>query len=106
MAEIRGFGSVESQSYYLYVWNDLNASDTGSPITIAGWPDRSVQLVGSGPITIEGSMDGTTWGVLSDAAGNDLVLEDNKPRVIGPNVVYIRPRATGSGSIYIVASRG
>lgn len=106
MAVIEHSSRLTPSGAFLSVWEGLESGDTGLPLTVGGWPDRTVQMVGTGPVTLEGSMDGETWGVLTDISGEDLVLEDNKPRVIGPNVIYIRPNADGSGSIYIAASRG
>ena len=102
------FGAVRT-----FLWEGITESDQGDAISVTDYPDKTVQVIGdftsSGAITMQGSPDGSTWGTLTDVSGNDVVLTDATPVVIGPNPVYIRPFATaGTGvdmDVYLVASR-
>jgi hypothetical protein len=87
------------------VWSGLlqSSSDVGAAAQLPG-ADRTFQLTGTlgagGQCPLEGSMDGTTWGALHDAAGNAIVLdaigEVATPMEATP---YVRPGTTaGDGT--------
>lgn len=85
-------------------WLSLTEADQGAPIGGSDFPDKTVQVAGdfatAGAMTIEGSMDGVTYGTMNDHLGNALVITDSVPRTIGENPLFIRPRATaGSGNV-------
>lgn len=85
-------------------WAGITESDTGLPVILSDYPDRTVQVVGdftsSGAITIEGSNDGgTTYATLHDFAGTALVLTDGSIKLIAENPDYIRPRATAGTAV-------
>jgi hypothetical protein len=51
-------------------WADLDNGDTGEPVALAGWPVKTVQLVGGTTASLEGSNDGgTTWAPLHETDG-------------------------------------
>lgn len=82
-------------------WSGLTfgTTDVGNAQGFTRWADKTVQMVGTlgvgGEATIEGSNDGTTWGILTDPLGVDLILVDGAPVVISQNPLYIRPNMTG-----------
>lgn len=84
-------------------WTAITENDTGLPVAMARFPDRTVQVVGdfttSGAITIEGRNDGTNYNTLHDPTGAALVLTDTSVKLIVENPVYIRPRATAGTSV-------
>lgn len=84
-------------------WPDLANGDDGSPIELANFADRSVQVVGTfgagGSVRIEGSLDGTNYAPLTDLQGNDLNITAAKIEAITEVVRWIRPRVTaGDGT--------
>lgn len=94
-------------------WTGLLNGDTGAPVEIAKYPDKTIQVVGDfgtgGTITMEGSNDGgTTWGVLHDPQGADFAIQNNEPQVIAESPLQLRPDVSaGNGStdldVYVVA---
>lgn len=89
---------------HIVSWVGLLNGDDGSPIAMAGSPDRSVQVLGTfgtgGTIVFEGSNDGgTTYFTLTDPQGNAI----SKTAAAGEQVVeltgLVRPRVTaGDGT--------
>lgn len=77
-------------------WADLDgsASDTGQPVALAGWPDKTIQIVGGTTASIEGSNNGgTTWAAMNDlsgaltAKGPGLYVPKENPGLIRINTV-------------------
>lgn len=79
-------------------WPDMQNGDEGSPIELANFADRSVQVTGDfgtgGNVRIEGSLNGTDYAVLTDPQGNTLDINAGKIEAITELVRYIRPRVT------------
>jgi len=81
----------------------VDSTDVGTEVSMRGYRDRSVQVLGSFTggleITIQGSNDGgATWATLTDPQGNALVFTAAKIEAITEMVDLIRPRATaGAG---------
>ena len=96
-------------SFLKITWTGLANGDTGEPFTLAQYADRSVQIVGTfgvgGTLVFEGSIDGTTYNVLSDPQGNDLSFTAGKIEAISELVLKIRPRVSaGDGSTNLTVS--
>lgn len=84
-------------------WPALQNGDDGSPIELANFADRSVQVVGTfgvgGNVRIEGSINGTDYAPLTDPQGNNLDITSAKIEAISEVVRWIRPRVTsGDGT--------
>jgi hypothetical protein len=101
---------------HVYSWTPMTfaGSDVGSPIEMPGSADRTVQVTGTlgtgGSVRIEGSLDGSTYHVLTDPQGNALDINALKVETIMEIVRYIRPRVTaGDGttslSVHILMRR-
>ena len=92
------------QGYTKIVWLTLTNGDTGAPVDVAQYPDRTVQATGtfsgSASIAMQGSNDGgVTFGVLRDIRGSDISLATTQPNTIAENTEQIRPSVTsGDGS--------
>ncbi len=92
------------QGYTKVVWLTLTDTDTGAPVDVGQYPDKSVQATGtfsgSASIAMQGSNDGgTTFGVLRDMRGSDIALSTTQPNSIAENTEQIRPSVTsGDGS--------
>lgn len=84
-------------------WEGFAASaDVGTAQSIAGFPDKSVQITGtftgSPTIVIEGSNDGTNFSTLVDPQGNALSFTAAALEQVLEVVRFIRPRLTaGTG---------
>lgn len=98
----------------IYTWAGLDGDDVGSPVLVADFPDKTVQIGTSGGTTdggattvLQGSNDplaGATpasaeWFTLTDPQGNAIsattasILEQ-----VTENPLWIRPHQTGGSS--------
>lgn len=89
----------------LVSWSGLTfaSTDDGDPVELCAYADRSVQVTGTfgagGSVRIEGSMDGSTYHVLTDPQGNALDITTAKVETITEVCRFIRPRVTaGDGT--------
>jgi hypothetical protein len=112
MATINATITVMEDGVVLVKWLGITEADTGTPVNLARFPDRTVQVLGdfttSGAITLEGSNDGTNYATLTDPQGDAIVITSQGLRLIAENPLYIRPRATAGSSVsmdvYIVGA--
>ncbi len=85
-------------------WTGLLENDTGAPVFLARFPDKSIQVTGdfsgSAAMTLEGSNLATaSWGAVNDAQGVAIVPTTNECTVIGASPLQLRPSiTTGDGS--------
>lgn len=88
----------------LIVWSGLlNGPDTGTPVQVGDFADRSFQITGTfgagGSITIEGSNDGVTYFPLTDPQGNAITKTAAALEVASECTRYVRPSVTaGDGT--------
>jgi len=89
------------------VWTGLLNGDTGGPVQLPEFPDRTVQVYGTfgagGSINIEGSCDKTTetptYFILSDPQGNAVTKTAAAAEAIEEAPLLIRPNVTaGDGT--------
>lgn len=90
-------------------WASMANGDDGESIGFSQYADKSVQVSGTfgagGTVTIEGSLDGVNWNVLTDPQGNDLNITQPKIEMVIENTLYVRPRVTagdGTTSLTVV----
>ena len=105
----------------IFKWEALGDGDTGLPIFIADYSDRTVHGFGtfsSQTCTLQGSNDpradpsdtdhaSAVWYTLVDAETNaDIAMTDNDLKTILPNPLWVRPSMSsgGSPSVTIVIS--
>lgn len=89
-------------------WPDLDAGDSGAPVALAGWPTKTMQVVGGTTVDMQGSNDGgTTWFPLSTVAGAAITTAAPGGYTIRENPLLIRPNnvAGNNMSIVLVAAR-
>lgn len=83
----------------LVIWTGLLNTDTGSPVSLTDFPDRTIQLTGTfgtgGEVTFQGSNDGTNWNTLTDPQGNALTKTAASLEVVTETPRYVRPSVTG-----------
>lgn len=114
LASLAGF---VGDNVRIVTWTPLTqtGSDVGEAFQMPGWGDRSVQVFGTfgvaGNCRIQGSMDGTNWGTLTDPQGNALDFTAAKIEAITERVRYIRPSITlGDGTtsltVMLLAANG
>jgi hypothetical protein len=80
------------------VWANMPQGDVGDSLPMAGYSDRSVQVVGTfggATVSIEGSNDGVTFATLTDPQGNPLTFVTSRLETIMEMTLYIRPKVTG-----------
>ena len=105
-----------NQAVAIVTWTAMANGDTGSPLEMGNFSDRSVQVEGTfgsgGTVRIEGSLDGTNYRILTDPQGNDLeFIAAGGLEAVSELVRYIRPHVTaGDGTtaltVTILAKRG
>lgn len=95
----------EGRPYVVVSWLAMAGGDTGDPINIPEWSDKTVQFeagtIGTSVMAIEGSNDKVTWIALSDAQAVALSgLTVDRLSEILENPLWIRPNigaGTGTG---------
>lgn len=98
--------TVETNNFGVVVvtWTDVDSGDTGQPVLLAQYSDKTVQLIGtSTDVAIEGSNDGTNWAELSDPAGNPILLATSgQIETILQNPLYVRPIAANGADLTVI----
>jgi hypothetical protein len=98
--------TVDYDGVSLVQWTPLTftggVGDSGAPIELPNYSDRSVQVTGTfggGTIVIEGSIDGTNYVTLTDPSSTALSKTSAFIEGILELVRFIRPRVTaGDGT--------
>jgi hypothetical protein len=94
-------------------WDALKAGDTGSPFSLHGGPDRSIQVTGSfsggASLSWEGSNDvleaSPTWFTLTDPQGNPLTFTTARLEQVTEYTRWVRPRVqNGDASTSLVVN--
>ena len=85
----------------------LANGDSGAQVSLAAWPDKTVQIIGGTNVDMEGSNDGgTTWSPLTKPDGTALTDAVPGMYVISGNPAALRPAsATGSVTVIVSATR-
>jgi hypothetical protein len=105
-------GNAGDSSLLSFTWS-LGAGDTGKPVNLSAFPDKTYQVTATfGSITIRGSNKAAPddavaadWFTLHDPQGNDLTLTAAGGKLIAENPLWISPITTG-GSGYVLTIVG
>lgn len=80
-------------------WTNLRNGYDGSPIEMAQYTDKSIQVTGvfgaGGNLRLVGSNDGINWFVLTDAKGTDIDITEPDIKFVSEATLYIKPLVTG-----------
>jgi hypothetical protein len=105
-----------SGTIQLWKWAGITVVDTGAPVIIPGYTDKSVMVIGdfvtAGAITWEVTNDPAlaTFVVAHDAQGNNIVITANNIEEVLCNAYAHRPRATAGTAVamdvYLLAVPG
>ncbi len=81
----------------LVTWADMQDGDTGEPVQISPFPDRTVQATGDGTVTVAGSNDGTNFGAVADPSGDPIALVGTTHDIamIRENPLFVQPTCSG-----------
>ena len=87
----------------VFTWTTLDSDDSGIPIEVVDYTDRTVTVTGTfgaaGSVTLQGSNDGTNWFALTDPQGNAITKTAAGMELVVEAPVYIRPLVTaGDGT--------
>lgn len=87
-------------------WADLDNGDSGKPVALAGWPDKTVTVVGGTTVDFQGSNDGgANWFPLNDAGGAALTTKAPGLYAIRENPLLIRPNnVVGNNMAVVIAA--
>lgn len=87
-------------------WPALANGEDGDPASLSKWPTKSVQVIGAGSVTIQGSNDGVIWAELT-TDGDAVIGPLTAGAIAAPyeNTAFIRPGgATGTARVIIIAT--
>lgn len=91
-----------SHKVFVASWAAMANGDVGEAVPLSQYSDRSVQVTGTlagASVTLEGSLDGTTYAPLTDPQGNNLLITSPKIEMITELVRYVRPViSSGAGA--------
>lgn len=98
----QAFGERSSMA----IWTAIPNGNTGAPILMSTFSDRSVQVSGTfgagGTVLLEGSNDGTTYATLTDPAGAAISFTAAGLKQVLHITKYMRPRVSaGDGTTAI-----
>jgi hypothetical protein len=87
----------------LLTWTGLDTDDSGTPVELVDYADRTVTITGTfgagGSITIQGSNDNTNWFAVTDPQGNAITKTAAGMETLMEAPRYIRPLVTaGDGT--------
>lgn len=113
MASVASTGQASALAEVNTVAWALGAGDTGKAVSMANFPDKTVQVTGTfGSVTLRGSNkaapDDTVsgdWFNLTDLQGNALTFTSAGGKLIAENTLWISP-ITAGGSGYSVMVTG
>lgn len=85
-------------------WADLDSGDTGEPVQLAQFSDKTVQMIGtSTDVKMQGSNDGTTWATMSDTAGTEITfIASGQLETLLQNPLYIRPISANGTDVTMI----
>lgn len=103
-------GTLDAIAGYNLVWGGatpLANGDTGTPVLLPGYADKSIQVTGTfgagGSATLEGSNDGVNYFTLTDPTGTVIAITSAGGKAITESTQFIRPHATaGDGTTALV----
>ena len=97
----------KSNESIVVTWSAMATGDTGEPVSLAEYGDRTFQVggtIGGATLTIEGSNDGTTWNTLNDCQGVALALTTAAIKMCRERPMYVRPNCSGGAGVAIVVT--
>lgn len=81
------------------IWETMGNADTGSAVSIADYPDKTVDIQGTfggATVVIQGSNDGTNYTTLTDTTDTALSFTAaSGPKVILENPLFLRASTSG-----------
>jgi hypothetical protein len=110
---VRSFTETRDTTFgndvHFTTWSGLLNGDSGSPYSMPGFADRAIQIQGvfgvGGSCTIEGSLNGTNYIVLTDPQGNAITKTSASIEQISEVIRFIRPNVTaGDGTTNLTVS--
>jgi hypothetical protein len=111
--------STDISTQLIYVWSGLDGDDTGIPIKMARYSDKTVHFYsdawGGSTVTLEGSNDSradpsstsyasSKWFNLTDGTGTSISLTADGGRLVSENPLWVRPKTSGGTSASITVA--
>ncbi len=82
----------------LVTWVGLDSDDSGAPVELVDFPDRTVTIEGTfgvgGSCTLQGSNDGTNYYALTDPQGNAITKTAAGMELVTEVPRFMRPLVT------------
>jgi cystathionine beta-lyase family protein involved in aluminum resistance len=103
-------GTLDTCAGYVLTWGPMANSDTGAPVSLPGYCDRSIQASGTfgsgGSVAFEGSNDGVNYYALPSPGGSTIAITTAAIDPCTTAVLWIRPHVTagdGTTSLTVTA---
>ena len=81
------------------IWETMGNADTGTSVKCADYPDKTVDVIGTfggATVTLQGSMDDSTWSTMVDSTGTNLAFTAASTlKLIRDNPLFIRAITSG-----------
>lgn len=99
-------GGFIQEGIWRQEWPALANLDNGDAATLSKWPTKTIQAIGAGSVTIQGSNDGVTWATLTTDGVTPIgALTGGAMVTPFENPTFIRPgAATGVSRVIIIAT--
>jgi hypothetical protein len=79
----------------LFKWTGITSSDDAGPLSIPAYADKTFQVTGAfgaATVSIQGSMDNSTYAVLHSFDATDATgIANNEPIAPMENTLYVKP---------------
>lgn len=87
----------------LVTWSGLLNGDTGAPVNLSDFPDRTIHILGTfgagGSVNFVGSNNNNDWIVLTDPQGNAITKTAAAMEFVTETPLFVRPHVTaGDGT--------
>lgn len=106
LTETKLYSRYSSRNFYTFLWDNLDEADaTPNAVGIPSNVPLKMKVAGSfgtgGHVTLQGSMDGTTYTALNDSAGSPIDITAAGEVEVSRNHVYryIRPKVTAGTTV-------
>ena len=101
-------GATDAVCGFINTWATMANGDTGKPVQLPGYGDKSIQVTGTfgsgGSCTLEGSNDGTNYFALTNPTGTTIAVTAAGLVAVTEACLWVRPHVTaGDGTTALVA---
>lgn len=102
-------GTKDAVVGWQVVWATMANGDTGQPVEIPGYADKTIQVTGTfgtgGSVACEGSNDRVNFAALTNPTGTVIAITAANIQAVTEAVLQVRPHVTaGDGTTALVVT--